>query len=281
MKIYDSHVHILFEGSKSVFENFISYFREIDVVGFNALVIAEYPIELKIIQHMVPEEYQKNVSLEILSLQKNILPILQQVKDMEIVPYLDARYMETEIEAKIKNYHAQGFRGLKLLYVPERDDSSRIDGMEIAFKRYRRESEKITSMLIDAASLHSMTVLIHVDIRKYADFVAEMLESHPHTNFNIAHFGLSRRSIIPLLERYSNCYTDMASLVPFIKRDPSPYIEFIKHYEDRVLFASDALIGDPEAVLKTSRYISGLLSDTGLTEKIFYENYLTFHNSKH
>jgi predicted TIM-barrel fold metal-dependent hydrolase len=277
MRIYDAHIHLLFQCSSSELQHKFAYLHEIGVAGFDALIIPEYPAVLKTVRQMVPEKYHNEIDLDILCKQRDSIQIVKQVKDLDIVPFLDARYIETDIEQKLRMYHDQGFKGLKLLYVPEEDTVSKFAGMENAFGRSLVKSEKITSLLVDCASHYDMPVLIHVDLRKYAEFTEELLKNHPQVNFNIAHFGLSRRNIAPLLDRYPNCYTDMASLAPYIKKDPASYLDFVQYYQDRILFGSDALVGTPETILKASKYVLGCLDDTELVGNVFHENYLTFH----
>ncbi len=280
MKVYDAHIHFLFKCSFSSLQGNFAYLRKIDVAGFDALIIPEYPAVLKTVRQMVPEEYHNEVDLDILCRQRDSIQIVKQVKDLTIIPFLDARYIETDIEQKFKMYHDQGFKGLKLLYVPEEDMVSKFAGMENAFGRSLLKSEKITSLMVDCASHYGMPVLIHIDLSRYAEFTEELLKNHPLINFNIAHFGFSRRKIAPLLDRYPNCYTDMAALVTYISQNPSSYLDFVKCYQDRILFGSDSLIGVPETVLKTSRFVIDWLDDMGLAEKILYKNYLTFHKQQ-
>jgi predicted TIM-barrel fold metal-dependent hydrolase len=196
---------------------------------------------------------------------------------MRIIPYLDARFIENDIEKKIIMYRRMGFEGLKLLYIPEEDDLMRTQGMQQAFGRTYKQSEMVTSLLIESAASQGMCVLIHIDLRKYGEFIEEVIKRHPLTNFNIAHFGFSRRAIAPLLEKYDNCYTDFAALIPFMKTDSVSYLDFIKSYLNRILFASDTLIGQTQTVQDTMQFIRGFLKDPGLQERIFRENYLSFH----
>jgi len=122
-----------------------------------------------------------------------------------------------------------------------------------------------------------MFVIIHVDLRRYGEFIEEVLRSYPLTNFNIAHFGFSRRAIGPLLEEYDNCYTDSSSLTPFIRKAPRPYKEFIERYRDRILFGSDALIGRPKMAKRALDFLVDYLNDQALSTKIFNGNYFKFH----
>ena len=280
MKVYDAHIHLLFKCSFSKLQDNFAYLRKIDVAGFDALIIPEYPAVLKTVRQMVPEDYHNEVDLDILYKQRDSIQIVKQVKGLEIIPFLDARYIRKDIEQKFKMYHDQGFKGLKLLYVPEEDTVSRIVGMENTFGQSLVKSEKITLLLVDCASHYGMPVLIHVDLRRYAEFTEELLKNHPRINFNIAHFGFSRKKIAPLLDRYPNCYTDMSSLVTYIKQNPSSYLDFVKYYQDRILFGSDSLIGETETVLKTSRFVIDWLDDMGLAEKILYKNYLAYHKQR-
>jgi predicted TIM-barrel fold metal-dependent hydrolase len=228
---------------------------------------------------MVPEGYHQNFSFEVLANQRDFSPFINQTTECKIIPYLDARFIENDIEQKIMMYRDLGFRGLKLLHIPEEDTALGIRGMEHAFNRNPKESERITSLLIESAANQGMSVLLHVDLRKHGDFILDMIKKHPVTNFNIPHFGFSRRKISSFLENYPNCYTDLSSLTPFMRKDPMSYKTFIKRYQDRILFGSDALIGQPVTVLRTMQFVTSYLNDPELCEKIFRKNYLAFHNS--
>jgi predicted TIM-barrel fold metal-dependent hydrolase len=150
--------------------------------------------------------------------------------------------------------------------------------MEKTFGRTRKQSEKITSLIIENASSQGMPILIHADLRKYGDFIGEMIESYPKTNFNIPHFGFSRRAISSLLDKYPNCYTDMSSLESFMEKDPVSYKSFTQEYQDRILFGSDAVIGQPEIVQSTLHFIHRFLEDTEIFDKLVHRNYINYMN---
>jgi predicted TIM-barrel fold metal-dependent hydrolase len=122
-----------------------------------------------------------------------------------------------------------------------------------------------------------MSVLLHADLRRYGDFISELIKGHPMTNFNIPHFGFSRRLISPLLEKYDNCYTDLSSMAPFVREAQRSYLEFIRYHQDRILFGSDAFIDQPETVRSMMEFFSSLIDDQELLTKIFNKNYLKFH----
>jgi hypothetical protein len=194
-----------------------------------------------------------------------------------MIPFLDARFIEDQIEQKIKTFHQKGFKGLKLLYVPEEDLEYRIGGMEKTFGRTRKKSEEITALLIENASSYGMSILMHADLRKYGEFVGEMIRSHPRTNFNIPHFGFSRKALSSLLDNYPNCYTDLSSLRTFMEKEPDSYRDFIRRYQDRILFGSDAVISQPESIQLALTFLQRFLSNAKIFFKLTNENYLVFH----
>ena len=245
--------------------------------GMDVLVMAEFPLDIDTVHKMVPGEYHQYITLEALENQKNPFPLLNSSCPLTIVPFVDARFIGEDIEQKMKMYRQKGFKGLKLLYVPEEDQVLRIGGMERAFNRTHKESENITSRLIDSASSQGMPILIHADLRKHGPFIEEMVRSHPYTNFNLPHLGFSRRAISPLLERYPNCYTDLSSMVPFMKQDEASYKSFIQRYQDKILFGSDALIDQPDHIQSALKSVSRILGDEGILHRVMNRNYNLFH----
>jgi hypothetical protein len=277
LEFYDAHLHILFKCRPSDLQNRLDFLKGIGVKGFCAIITPEFPGDVNIIREMIPEVYYSIQDLEVLCKQEHILPIIRQVTNPDIIPYIDARYIGTDIERKMEKYHGQGYVGLKLLYVPEEDNVSKIHGMARAFGRPPAESERITADLIACAARYGMPVLIHLDLRRYAGFMTDMLEGYPQTHFNIAHFGYYRKMAAKLLDKYPNCWTDIASLVPGFRKDQKGYLDFIRHYQERVLFGSDALIEEPEIVQKAAGFFLKRLADPQLIDRVFYKNYLEFH----
>ncbi|EFK09372.1 conserved hypothetical protein [delta proteobacterium NaphS2] len=250
MNFYDAHIHFTFTRRTEHLQDMFFRLKKIGIKGFDAFFMAEFPFKMRTILAMVPEDYHGNITYDSLLHQRNPFSLMATDTDLEIVPYLDARFIETDIERKIEKYQSIGFKGLKLLYVPEEDTGTKIGGMQKAFGRSLKQSERITSLLIDNASAREMCITIHADLRRYGRFIETMIKEHPNTNFNIPHFGYSRRAISPILEKYPNCFTDLSSLDSFVKNRGS-YLDFIRHYRDKVLFGSDASINahDKENIL--------------------------------
>jgi len=276
MEYYDAHIHFFYNCSLHELQQKIGLLEKTGLSGMNILVISEFPAEIDTYLKMIPGAYHPFVTREALVNQKDPFEVMNLPRHLKIVPFLDARFMENHIEDKIKMYKQKGFKGLKLLYVPEEDTTLRIGGMEKTFGRTCKQSEKITSLIIEQASSQGMPILMHVDLRRYGDFVEEMVRSYPGTNFNIPHFGFSRRAMSLLLDKYSNCYTDMSSLISFMEKEPASYKSFIKQYQDRILFGSDAVIGQPERVESTLEFMNRFLKDMEIFHKLVNKNYMNY-----
>ena len=284
MKFYDAHVHFLYSCPTDELIRIFKALENIGLAGMNVLAIAESPPEIGTVLKMIPGAYHPRFNDRALENQRDPFPVLNLADRLKIIPFLDARFIEDQIEQKIKIFHQKGFKGLKLLYVPEEDLGYRIGGMEKTFGRTHKKSEEITALLIENASSHGMSILMHADLRKYGEFVGEVIRSHPLTNFNIPHFGFSRKAISSLLDNYPNCYTDLSSLRTFMEKDPNSYRNFIQRYQDRILFGSDAVISQPENIQSALKFLEKCLSNTEIFFKVTNENYLTFHgisNRKH
>ncbi len=273
MEYYDAHIHFFYDCSLHELQQKIKLLEKAGLAGINILVITEFPSEIETYLKMIPGDYHCHATPEALNNQKNPFSVFDLSPRLKMVPFLDARFMENHVEEKIEMYKKRGFRGLKLLYVPEEDVTFRIAGMEKTFARTVKQSEKITSSLIEQASYQRWPILMHVDLRRYGDFVEEMLRTYPTTHFNIPHFGFSRKAMSVLLERYPNCFTDMSSLISFMEKEPAAYKNFIHQHQDRVLFGSDAVIGEPETVLSALEFMKRFLDDMEIFPKLANHNY--------
>lgn len=277
MKSYDAHVHI--HTLSMDIPAGLSMVQQYDIIGFAALIYPDYPEDLSLIRKMMPSFFHDRISHENFATEKEFLPIAaEKAKNLEILPYIDTRFIETGAEATIKRCWEAGWKGLKIIYVPEECPVLNIGGMAQAFGRSLKASETYVTEQIETASKLGMPVLLHADLRRYADFSSKLLEMYPETNFNIAHFGFSRREITQFLNKYPNCYSDSSALTPYMKQEPKNYRDFISHYADRILFGSDALFCYPETLLAEKKAMMDLFDDPEILNKIFVENYRRFHN---
>jgi len=277
LKFFDAHIHFFYQCSSDELRRTFDFLESIGMVGFDALTLAEFPTRIDTVLKMIPGAYHPYVTPKVLENQRDPFPALNGVDQLKIIPFLDARFIENHIEQKMKSFRQRGFKGLKLLYVPEEDVEYRVGGMEKAFGRTCRQSEKITSLIIESAASLGMSILMHADLRRYGKFVEEMIASCPMTNFNIPHFGFSRKAISSLLKKYPNCYTDLSSLRAFMEKDPESYQGFIRRYQDRILFGSDALISQPDRIQSEIKFLDQFLNDIEIFHKLANKNYRAFH----
>ena len=80
-----------------------------------------------------------------------------------------------------------------------------------------------------------------------------------------------------LLEKYANCYSDLSSLTPYMKKEGSSYRDFIWQYQDKILFGSDALIGMPEHVESSIHFLRNFVDNEEILNKLVHRNYLNFY----
>lgn len=196
---------------------------------------------------------------------------------MPLFPYLDSRFMEEGV-ADLGAFREAGFRGLKILYIPEEDRENRMAGWKNVFGRSVRASEDLTARLVEQASDFGWPVIFHADLRRYAPFVEDMLKSFPGIPFVIPHFGFSRKAVDRVLELFQHVYTDFSSLLPFMQGAVHAYESFINANRDRVLFGSDATLGWPELTLEYLAFVKqALVKDEEVLRKVLVENYLRIH----
>lgn len=181
-----------------------------------------------------------------------------------IVPLVDTRHLWGDVPTALHGYIKQGFRGIKGIYLPDKENDLGIGNVpetfNISLEQYRRREWEIFSFAQD----HDLPVLYHMDTRRYGDVMMALLDDFPQVRVDFAHLGIGRKAFSTILDRYPNVYTDIAGLLPHIRNNPSSYRDFILHYPDRVCFGSDAFLYQPETVLD---YI-GVVKDLKLPEEI-------------
>jgi hypothetical protein len=277
MIFYDAHIHFYSPDLSQDLTAVFAWLKNLGLAGFHAIVFTEFPSDLGKVLKMVPGAYHRYVTLRVFEHHRAPFHLFRRTDGLDIVAFADARFIEADAEQKMKGLWDQGYRGLKLLYVPEEDPGLVLAGMEEAFGRTVRQSEEITARLIDAAASLGMPVLLHADLKRYGPFVEEMVRAHPRIFFNIPHFGSSRKAMSIFLDSYANCYSDLSSLTPYMKKEGSSYRDFIRQYQDKILFGSDALIGMPEHVESSIHFLRNFVDNEEILDKLVHRNYLNFH----
>ena len=181
-----------------------------------------------------------------------------------LFPMVDTRCLRGDVPALLQGYVADGFRGIKGLYLADDGNDLRIAGIPevfgISLEQYHQREWQIFAFAED----NDLPVIYHMDANRYGDVMQAILEDFPGLRINFPHFGIGRRAFSAILDRYPNAYTDIAYMLPHMQNNPVSYRDFICHYPDRVCFGSDALLHQPEIVLE---YID-LVRSLQLPEKV-------------
>ena len=159
-----------------------------------------------------------------------------------LVPLVDTRHLWGEVPAALSGYLEQGFRGIKGIYLPDRENDLGVAGVPetfgITLKAYRRREWEIVAF----AHARELPLIYHLDARRHGDVMQALLDDFPGIRVNFPHFGISRSAFRKVLDRYPNVFTDLSSMLPHIRNNPESYRDFITHYPDRVCFGSDAFL---------------------------------------
>jgi len=167
-----------------------------------------------------------------------------------LFPMLDTRCLDGDVPALLQGFLQRGFRGIKGLYLADGRNDLKLTGVPelfgISLQQYHAREWEIFAF----AEAHDLPVVYHMDARLYGEVMRAILDDFPRLRINFPHFGIGRKAFSPILDRYPNVFTDIAYMKPHIQANPAGYVDFIRHYRDRVCFGSDALLYQPEVVLE-------------------------------
>jgi len=275
MEYYDAHNHFFCEGSlKSIVEEYNKNCK--GLLGVSLIVLEEVPEDRNQAMMMVPRAYHYMISMPMFEFQKEAFKLSGVMDESFIFLFLDTRFFRSWHVENLEQYIEKGYKGLKILYIPENEESIGIQGWDNVFGRSMRKSEQMMADMVAFCDRFGLPVLFHADIKRYGDFVCDILKAYPNTIFNVPHFGQSRKKIVNVLETYPNCYTDFSGLLPYMKESPDAYRDFIRAYGTRILFGSDGLFGFPDMLMEYVEFI-GTLLDWELFRKVAHDNYRLFH----
>lgn len=106
--------------------------------------------------------------------------------------------------------------------------------------------------------------IVHLDLRRSEQWVRQLLGELPQLRLAIAHLGYSRARMGPILDEFENVVSDIANLAQHIEAKPDSYRPFLNRYAGRIVFGSDAFLGDLSAVEDHGRAVANIgLSDHG------------------
>lgn len=277
IEIYDAHVHYLWRDSLSESCARFTTLQNQGLQGMALIVMGYYLPDAQKCFAFIPHSYHDRIGQQLFSESSGMaLPTPELFSDIKIFPYLDSRYITAD-EADLSSFEKAGFRGLKLLYVADEDDLYGMVGWKKLFDKSQKEYEAVTLKMIDQAAGYGWPVIFHVDLRLHQEFAQDILTNYPEHPFIFPHFGFSRKIMARLMAKSSNCYSDFSSLLPFMKKAPEAYKNFIEAHQDRILFGSDATTDWPELVSQYIATVQELVTDKLILKKIFRDNYLKIH----
>ena len=189
-----------------------------------------------------------------------------------LLTFVDTRHMFGDVPSLLGEYMAKGFRGLKGIYLADDGNDLGVgnvpDTFGISLEAYQRREWEIFAF----AAAHELPLVYHMDARRYGDVMEALLEDFPQVRVDFAHFGIGRGAFRRVLDRHPNVFTDLASMLPHVRRDPKGYRDFILHYPDRVCFGSDANLYAPETVFEYIRMVRELELPPEVESQVFSAN---------
>jgi len=277
VQYYDAHVHFLWKGSFDEVRQRWHVLSESGLKGMVGIIIGHCPENWERFIDLIPPQYQETLDKrffeEGLGFQ---VPIAQQLDTIKVIPYLDCRFIEAQ-DSDLTRFYQAGFKGLKVLYIPDEDSEFGRVGWRKFYRISKINYQRLINRMVEQAFNFGWPIIFHADLRRYGDIVEEILQTNPGCPFIVPHFGFSRKIMAEFLERFDHCYTDFSSLLSFMQNNPRDYIDFIVTYQDRVLFGSDAFLGQPDLTADYLKFVTSFIGEESILTKIMSENYLRIH----
>jgi len=183
-----------------------------------------------------------------------------------IIPFVDTRYLWGDVASALSRYLEQGVRGVKGIWLTDRNDIG-VKGVPetfgITLKEYRRREWEIFSY----AQENDLPLLYHMDAREHADTMAALMRDFPRVRVNFPHFGIGRKPFSKILDDHPGVCTDMANLLPHLRKNPESYRDFIVHYQDQVCLGSDAFLYQMGSIVQYPEALRAL----GLSEEVLHK----------
>jgi len=215
MQFYDAHIHYFYEGTVDSVKK--EYLSMDGFLGAALLILEKAPSERELLLQMVPGSYHDIVIPGLNFSAAELVQLVNNKKGLSFIPYLDIRFFRSEDLGELKHYVQNGYKGIKILYVPEKDESLKVDGWERSLERTVPESERFVADIVAESERLGLPVLFHVDLNRYNEYACELFSSFPNVFFDIPHFGSSRKKMAEVLSRYPNCYTLLRKLRKHIR----------------------------------------------------------------
>jgi hypothetical protein len=226
---------------------------------------------------MIPPAYHQALDADFLNDELGCkASLVEEFDDLEVIPYLDCRFAIIR-NPDLGKFRREGFRGLKMLYIPNDDPELAMEGWKRFFAGSESAYQDTVIQTIEQAISFGWPVVFHANAKRDEGFLKELLQTAKGHPFIIPHFGFSRRIIAQIMERFDHCHTDFSSLLPFMQENPRGYLDFITVFQDRILFGSDALFDEPQLIADYLAFATDLVADKNVLEKILVKNYVRVH----
>lgn len=253
MKFIDVHWHSLL--TKQNLQSAIVCLDNLRQEGLTAAVVCvldDLNVELEVMEQVMPPFVWQWLEKNDTNRMPHTNALLNTNPAVTLLPYIDIRCARTPEDFDLPALAQNGFKGLKLLYVPDGDQAARIQSVPRALGISKELFRQNYHEAVGQAAALGWPVLLHLDLNQYEEFGRQLLEDNPGTAINIAHLGYSRRLMDSLLQDFPHCYTDLSALAPFIRAKPEGYRDFIQRHPQQVLWGSDwNLPSDPGLLMDT------------------------------
>lgn len=239
MNYIDAHVHF-FVPSQRIYQVYLDILGDRNLEKVFALVFSSDALDIEKTRRLVPKHVKGFVKglTEFRSCETFFEFVNRYALSQKVMPFIDDRALVKNVRETLDGYRKMGFAGIKSFYLPERDEYY-IDSFTDVFSISLADYQKAQREMFSFAGEHGMPVIYHTSVRKYPDFIEGLLKEFKDVKICIPHFGYSRRSIAPMLEKYENFYTDISSLLGLMKKQKEEYMEFMDKYRDKILLGTD------------------------------------------
>ena len=219
---------------------------------------------------LIPEGFE-NLGNRLFNEVEDLLEFSRR-SDGLLFPMLDTRMLHGDVLGLLQEHLERGFQGIKGLYLADDGNDLRLTSVPETFGLNLAQYHQREWAIFAFAEANDLPVLYHMDANRNSEVMRAILDDFPRLRINFPHFGIGRRALSKILERYPNVFTDIAYMMPHIRSNPASYCDFINHYPDRVCFGSDALLYQPDIVLEYIGLVNGLDLSDGTKAKLFSAN---------
>jgi hypothetical protein len=270
-EIIDVHCHCFAgPGQAEMVQAGFDRLREVGVRRLAVMGLVNPSLNEEDVWKLIPEGFE-NLGDPLFNEVEDLLRFSRQ-SDGLLFPMIDTRMLHGDVRGLLQEQVERGFLGIKGLYLADDGNDLRLSSVPETFGLNLTQYHQREWAIFAYAEAQDLPALYHMDANRYPDVMRAILDDFPRLRINFPHFGIGRRALSKILDRYPNVFTDIAYMLPHIRSNPASYCDFIRHYPDRVCFGSDALIYQPDLVLDYIELVKSLHLSAAVRTKVFSEN---------